>query len=161
MWTKVLEVIGVLAVIANGLVIGVSSDFIPRLVYHYHYGPCANGSTHTQSVMFLLAETHDNTSEKCVVSQCLFSFILFKFQWQNISILCLYGLSIYVSRVLDDLDDPRGGVTTNVIYKPIPFSSSSLLFVLLQSYQSWIWCEANNCVHCYRHCSPSSSSLVL
>ncbi|XP_071014117.1 anoctamin-9-like [Oncorhynchus clarkii lewisi] len=42
-WTKVLEAIGVLAVIANGLVIGVSSDFIPRLVYRYHYGPCANG----------------------------------------------------------------------------------------------------------------------
>uniref|UniRef100_A0A4W5NFM0 Anoctamin n=1 Tax=Hucho hucho TaxID=62062 RepID=A0A4W5NFM0_9TELE len=42
-WTKVLEAIGVLAVIANGLVIGVSSDFIPRLVYHYHYGPCASG----------------------------------------------------------------------------------------------------------------------
>ncbi|XP_035643093.2 anoctamin-9 isoform X1 [Oncorhynchus keta] len=42
-WTKVLEAIGVMAVIANGLVIGVSSDFIPRLVYRYHYGPCANG----------------------------------------------------------------------------------------------------------------------
>ncbi|XP_062380878.1 anoctamin-9 isoform X2 [Sardina pilchardus] len=43
-WTKVLEAIGVLAVIANGLVIGVSSDFIPRLVYRYNYGPCANGT---------------------------------------------------------------------------------------------------------------------
>ncbi|TNN87041.1 Anoctamin-9 [Liparis tanakae] len=32
-WIDVLEAIGVLAVIANGLVIGVSSDFIPRLVY--------------------------------------------------------------------------------------------------------------------------------
>uniref|UniRef100_A0A8C5C9N9 Anoctamin n=1 Tax=Gadus morhua TaxID=8049 RepID=A0A8C5C9N9_GADMO len=44
-WTEVLEAIGVMAVIANGLVIGVSSDFIPRIVYHYRYGPCANGST--------------------------------------------------------------------------------------------------------------------
>uniref|UniRef100_A0A3Q3IXK5 Anoctamin n=1 Tax=Monopterus albus TaxID=43700 RepID=A0A3Q3IXK5_MONAL len=43
-WTDVLEAIGVLAVIANGLVIGVSSDFIPRLLYRYHYGPCANGT---------------------------------------------------------------------------------------------------------------------
>lgn len=51
-WTKVLEAIGVLAVIANGLVIGVSSDFIPRLVYHYYYGPCATGSANTQSVTF-------------------------------------------------------------------------------------------------------------
>lgn len=43
-WIDVLEVIGVLAVIANGLVIGISSDFIPRLVYRYLYGPCANGT---------------------------------------------------------------------------------------------------------------------
>nr|XP_046208166.1 anoctamin-9 [Oncorhynchus gorbuscha] len=43
-WTDVLEAIGVLAVIANGLVIGISSDFIPRLVYRYNYGPCANGT---------------------------------------------------------------------------------------------------------------------
>lgn len=53
-WTKVLEAIGVLAVIANGLVIGISSDFIPRLVYHYHYGPCATGSPNTQSVTLQL-----------------------------------------------------------------------------------------------------------
>uniref|UniRef100_A0A673CG16 Anoctamin n=1 Tax=Sphaeramia orbicularis TaxID=375764 RepID=A0A673CG16_9TELE len=43
-WIDVLEAIGVLAVIANGLVIGVSSDFIPRLVYRFRYGPCANGT---------------------------------------------------------------------------------------------------------------------
>ncbi|XP_072527749.1 anoctamin-9 [Salminus brasiliensis] len=43
-WTKVLEVIGVMAVIANGLVIGISSEFVPRLVYRYRYGPCANGT---------------------------------------------------------------------------------------------------------------------
>lgn len=53
-WTKVLEAIGVLAVIANGLVIGVSSDFIPRLVYQYQYGPCAVGRPNTQSVAFQL-----------------------------------------------------------------------------------------------------------
>ncbi|XP_059378550.1 anoctamin-9 [Carassius carassius] len=45
-WTRILEAVGVMAVIANGLVIGISSDFIPRLVYRYHYGPCAtNNST--------------------------------------------------------------------------------------------------------------------
>uniref|UniRef100_A0A8C5GMH3 Anoctamin n=1 Tax=Gouania willdenowi TaxID=441366 RepID=A0A8C5GMH3_GOUWI len=43
-WIDILEAIGVLAVITNGLVIGVSSDFIPRLVYRYRYGPCANGN---------------------------------------------------------------------------------------------------------------------
>ncbi|XP_012717068.3 anoctamin-9 isoform X1 [Fundulus heteroclitus] len=65
-WMQVLEVIGVLAVIANGLVIGISSDFIPRLVYRYHYGPCSRGSPSTDcmegyindtlSVAFLLTE---------------------------------------------------------------------------------------------------------
>ncbi|XP_062855297.1 anoctamin-9 [Trichomycterus rosablanca] len=43
-WTNILETIGVLAVIANGLVIGISSDFIPRLVYRYRYGPCARSN---------------------------------------------------------------------------------------------------------------------
>lgn len=43
-WTDVLEAISALAVIANGLVIGISSDFIPRLVYQYYYGPCASGN---------------------------------------------------------------------------------------------------------------------
>ncbi|KAM9861038.1 anoctamin-9-like [Aulostomus maculatus] len=56
-WTKVLEAIGVLAVIANGLVIGVSSDFIPRLVYRYHYGPCVNGSTHTDCMKGYINDT--------------------------------------------------------------------------------------------------------
>uniref|UniRef100_A0A3P9HYJ3 Anoctamin n=1 Tax=Oryzias latipes TaxID=8090 RepID=A0A3P9HYJ3_ORYLA len=46
-WTNVLEAIGVLAVITNGLVIGITSDFIPRLVYQFGYGPCANGVTNT------------------------------------------------------------------------------------------------------------------
>ncbi|KAL2093842.1 hypothetical protein ACEWY4_011154 [Coilia grayii] len=44
-WTDVLEAVGVLAVIANGLVIGISSDFIPRLVYRYYYGPCYNSTS--------------------------------------------------------------------------------------------------------------------
>lgn len=51
MWTKVLEAVGVAAVIANGLVIGISSEFVPRLVYRYRFGPCANGTaTDLQSV---------------------------------------------------------------------------------------------------------------
>ncbi|XP_071377851.1 anoctamin-9 isoform X2 [Centroberyx affinis] len=56
-WTKVLEAIGVLAVIANGLVIGVSSDFIPRLVYRYNYGPCVNGTTHTHCMQGYINDT--------------------------------------------------------------------------------------------------------
>ncbi|KAM9832261.1 anoctamin-9-like [Neosynchiropus ocellatus] len=56
-WTKILEAIGVLAVIANGLVIGVSSDFIPRLVYRYRYGPCATGSTDTPCMQGYINDT--------------------------------------------------------------------------------------------------------
>ncbi|XP_077719883.1 anoctamin-9 isoform X4 [Canis aureus] len=43
-WLQVLETIGVLAVIANGMVIAFTSEFIPRVVYKYHYGPCRLGA---------------------------------------------------------------------------------------------------------------------
>ncbi|XP_069544681.1 anoctamin-9-like isoform X2 [Brachyistius frenatus] len=56
-WTKVLEVIGVLAVIANGLVIGVTSDFVPRLVYRYHYGPCSSGQTRPHCMQGYINDT--------------------------------------------------------------------------------------------------------
>ncbi|XP_030580026.1 anoctamin-9 [Archocentrus centrarchus] len=56
-WTELLEIIGVLAVIANGLVIGVTSDFIPRLVYRYRYGPCAKGFTHTDCMEGYINDT--------------------------------------------------------------------------------------------------------
>ncbi|KAK2853431.1 hypothetical protein Q5P01_006092 [Channa striata] len=56
-WTKVLEAVGVLAVIANGLVIGISSDFVPRLVYRYRYGPCATGSTDTHCMEGYINDT--------------------------------------------------------------------------------------------------------
>ncbi|XP_078077500.1 anoctamin-9-like [Mustelus asterias] len=40
-WLEILEVIGVFAIIGNGLVITITSDFIPRKVYQYSYSPCA------------------------------------------------------------------------------------------------------------------------
>ncbi|XP_054432815.1 anoctamin-9 [Pteronotus mesoamericanus] len=43
-WLYVLETIGVLAVIANGMVIAFTSEFIPRVVYKYRYGPCQHGA---------------------------------------------------------------------------------------------------------------------
>lgn len=46
-WLQVLETIGVLAVIANGMVIAFTSEFIPRVVYKYHYGPCRTNQTFT------------------------------------------------------------------------------------------------------------------
>ncbi|NWT14157.1 ANO9 protein, partial [Vireo altiloquus] len=39
-WLQVLEGIGILAVIGNGLVIAITSDFIPVQVYKYMYSPC-------------------------------------------------------------------------------------------------------------------------
>ncbi|XP_075281836.1 anoctamin-9 [Opisthocomus hoazin] len=39
-WLQLLEAIGILAVIGNGLVIAITSDFIPVQVYKYMYGPC-------------------------------------------------------------------------------------------------------------------------
>ncbi|NWI86917.1 ANO9 protein, partial [Pitta sordida] len=40
-WLQVLEAVGILAVIGNGLVIAITSDFIPMQVYKYMYSPCA------------------------------------------------------------------------------------------------------------------------
>ncbi|NXE83707.1 ANO9 protein, partial [Cochlearius cochlearius] len=39
-WLQVLEAIGILAVIGNGLVIAITSEFIPMQVYKYTYSPC-------------------------------------------------------------------------------------------------------------------------
>ncbi|XP_059508150.1 anoctamin-3 isoform X4 [Stegostoma tigrinum] len=41
-WYGILEGIGVLAVITNAFVIAITSDYIPRLVYAFKYGPCAD-----------------------------------------------------------------------------------------------------------------------
>ncbi|RVE74957.1 hypothetical protein OJAV_G00026890 [Oryzias javanicus] len=56
-WTNVLEAIGVLAVITNGLVIGITSDFIPRLVYRHWYGPCAMGDTNAHCMNGYISST--------------------------------------------------------------------------------------------------------
>ncbi|TSM52275.1 Anoctamin-9 [Bagarius yarrelli] len=70
-WTNVLETIGVLAVIANGLVIGISSDFIPRLVYHYRYGPCANSTTSYINNTLSMADTNKENIRKDFLPQQL------------------------------------------------------------------------------------------
>ncbi|NXD83651.1 ANO9 protein, partial [Halcyon senegalensis] len=44
-WLQVLEAVGILAVIGNGLVIAITSDFIPMQVYKYMYSPCAVGNS--------------------------------------------------------------------------------------------------------------------
>ncbi|XP_037695094.1 anoctamin-3 isoform X2 [Choloepus didactylus] len=50
-WYGILEGIGILAVITNAFVIAITSDFIPRLVYEYKYGPCAHESKNTVSCL--------------------------------------------------------------------------------------------------------------
>ncbi|KAL6035908.1 hypothetical protein STEG23_018277 [Scotinomys teguina] len=50
-WLQVLETIGVLAVIANGMVIAFTSEFIPRIVYKYRYGPCGQNMNVTEDCL--------------------------------------------------------------------------------------------------------------
>ncbi|XP_052616079.1 anoctamin-9 [Peromyscus californicus insignis] len=50
-WLQVLETIGVLAVIANGMVIAFTSEFIPRVVYKYRYGPCRQNRNFTEDCL--------------------------------------------------------------------------------------------------------------
>lgn len=45
-WHGILEGIGVLAVITNAFVIAITSDYIPRFVYAFKYGPCVNKRHH-------------------------------------------------------------------------------------------------------------------
>ncbi|XP_026858975.2 anoctamin-3 isoform X2 [Electrophorus electricus] len=48
-WHGVLEGIGVVAVITNAFVIAITSDYIPRFVYAFKYGPCVDkGYQHEQ-----------------------------------------------------------------------------------------------------------------
>ncbi|XP_033940515.1 anoctamin-3 isoform X2 [Pseudochaenichthys georgianus] len=45
-WHGILEGIGVLAVITNAFVIAITSDYIPRFVYAFKYGPCVDKGHH-------------------------------------------------------------------------------------------------------------------
>uniref|UniRef100_A0A3Q1HXK2 Anoctamin n=1 Tax=Anabas testudineus TaxID=64144 RepID=A0A3Q1HXK2_ANATE len=112
-WTKVLEAVGVLAVIANGLVIGVSSDFIPRLVYRYRYGPCANGTTDTHCMEGYINDTlstgnwgipvtyrdyrnsedHSLTSQFWLVLAVRFAFIIL---FEHVMVVCKFIVAWFV-----------------------------------------------------------------
>uniref|UniRef100_A0A8C6WXL8 Anoctamin n=1 Tax=Neogobius melanostomus TaxID=47308 RepID=A0A8C6WXL8_9GOBI len=48
-WHGILEGIGVLAVITNAFVIAITSDYIPRFVYAFKYGPCADKERHHEN----------------------------------------------------------------------------------------------------------------
>nr|XP_026692266.1 anoctamin-4-like [Ciona intestinalis] len=44
MWLSILQSISTISVLTNGLVIGITSSFIPKTVYSLLYGPCASGN---------------------------------------------------------------------------------------------------------------------
>ncbi|TKC50459.1 hypothetical protein EI555_009945 [Monodon monoceros] len=50
-WYGILEGIGILAVITNAFVIAITSDYIPRFVYEYKYGPCASQFEYSESCL--------------------------------------------------------------------------------------------------------------
>lgn len=87
-----------MAVIANGLVIGISSDFIPRLVYRYHYGPCAvSNSTNLEWVSELqVIRPNKLTTFFSIGKNCLF---IFKHTWWTfiLSVSCMTG---YINNTL-------------------------------------------------------------
>ncbi|XP_061773248.1 anoctamin-3 [Nerophis ophidion] len=51
-WHGILEGIGVLAVITNAFVIAITSDYIPRFVYAFKYGPCVDKGYHHDDECF-------------------------------------------------------------------------------------------------------------
>uniref|UniRef100_A0A671V762 Anoctamin n=1 Tax=Sparus aurata TaxID=8175 RepID=A0A671V762_SPAAU len=51
-WHGILEGIGVLAVITNAFVIAITSDYIPRFVYAFKYGPCLRGYMNSSLSVF-------------------------------------------------------------------------------------------------------------
>uniref|UniRef100_A0A674B8H6 Anoctamin n=1 Tax=Salmo trutta TaxID=8032 RepID=A0A674B8H6_SALTR len=50
-WYGILEGIGVLAVITNAFVIAITSDYIPRFVYAFRYGPCVDKEYHHEKCL--------------------------------------------------------------------------------------------------------------
>uniref|UniRef100_A0A8C6UPR1 Anoctamin n=1 Tax=Neogobius melanostomus TaxID=47308 RepID=A0A8C6UPR1_9GOBI len=70
-WHGILEGIGVLAVITNAFVIAITSDYIPRFVYAFKYGPCADKERCLQGYMnsslsvFDMGETNSSQFRYC------------------------------------------------------------------------------------------------
>uniref|UniRef100_A0A8C4QQK4 Anoctamin n=1 Tax=Eptatretus burgeri TaxID=7764 RepID=A0A8C4QQK4_EPTBU len=73
-WYGILEGIGILAVITNAFVIAVTSDFIPRLVYMYQYGPCARGSTSGTSANCYSNYVNNSLSVFKIHSLCFYRY---------------------------------------------------------------------------------------
>ena len=57
-WHGILEGIGVLAVITNAFVIAITSDYIPRFVYAFKYGPCVDKGYRNEKYCPRLTSSH-------------------------------------------------------------------------------------------------------
>ncbi|XP_072128409.1 anoctamin-9-like isoform X3 [Mobula birostris] len=96
-WLKILEVIGVLAVIGNGLVISLTSDFIPRQVYLYKYGPCKDHSPHKIEYRDYRNEyTQEPTVQYWHILAARLAFLVL---FENIAVCVKYIAAWYISDV--------------------------------------------------------------
>ncbi|XP_034060568.1 anoctamin-3 isoform X3 [Gymnodraco acuticeps] len=78
-WHGILEGIGVLAVITNAFVIAITSDYIPRFVYAFKYGPCVDKGHH-----------HKNECLRGYMNSSLSVFEMRDPNNSNLSIYCRY-----------------------------------------------------------------------
>uniref|UniRef100_A0A3P8V4Y3 Anoctamin n=1 Tax=Cynoglossus semilaevis TaxID=244447 RepID=A0A3P8V4Y3_CYNSE len=63
-WHGILEGIGVLAVITNAFVIAITSDYIPRFVYAFKYGPCLQGYVNSSLSVFEMDEIMNSSQSR-------------------------------------------------------------------------------------------------
>ncbi|XP_078804791.1 anoctamin-3 isoform X2 [Oryzias latipes] len=78
-WHGILEGIGVLAVITNAFVIAITSDYIPRFVYAFKYGPCMDKGQH-----------HENECLQGYVNSSLSVFDMWEVNNSSMSRYCRY-----------------------------------------------------------------------
>uniref|UniRef100_A0A8C4H8T6 Anoctamin n=1 Tax=Dicentrarchus labrax TaxID=13489 RepID=A0A8C4H8T6_DICLA len=64
-WHGILEGIGVLAVITNAFVIAITSDYIPRFVYAFKYGPCLRGYMNSSLSVFEMKDVNSSQTRYC------------------------------------------------------------------------------------------------
>uniref|UniRef100_A0A3P8U2I2 Anoctamin n=1 Tax=Amphiprion percula TaxID=161767 RepID=A0A3P8U2I2_AMPPE len=100
-WMDILEAVGVLAVIANGLVIGVSSDFIPRLVYRYRYGCMVGYINNTLSIAqmngkykdYRSSEDYSLTPQFWLILAVRFAFVIL---FEHVLVICKFIAAWFV-----------------------------------------------------------------
>ncbi|XP_045542104.1 anoctamin-1 isoform X5 [Papilio machaon] len=69
-WYRILDTIGKLSIITNGFIIAFTSEFIPRLVYHYSTGSLDNYVNHTLADFNVTVLEHPPHESKYNQSMC-------------------------------------------------------------------------------------------